>query len=390
MKQIHFLANRDQIINYTLAPIRANRARLRDRGFEIKIFYKPSDACLDCDILCLISKPTYKLTGDKSPIFQDGGPIIELLKKARSTADTIIWMDDSDSSSVTHFELLPYIDLYLKKQLLVNNDLYRKPFYGGRIFTDYYSNEFGIEDDEPFIQFYPLQEEAEHKLRVSWNIGLGDMFSAFSLKNYAQRFVPDIVPVNYSVNTTNPENERTIDAFLRTSANLSRKTIAFHRQEIIRRLNLYFEKHVNRTGMVGDAIYKSASNNLSCLPEKGGHLAMKTYRDIMAHTRIVPSPFGWGELGVRDYEAFIFGGLLLKPDMSHMKTWPDIFIPDETYKSIQWGFDDLEFVVEEMLENSTERLRIAKNGQEAYMDSISQAGMEKFCDWFTSQIDTPS
>lgn len=387
MKRVHFLADREPIVSYTLAPVRHNRRALRERGYDVRIFYKLNNACLDCDILCLLSKPAYKHTGETSAIFQDGGPIVELLKKARRWAGTIIWMDDSDSSSVTHFELLPYIDLYLKKQVLKDYNLYRRPFYGGRIFTEFYHREFGIEDERSFVQFHPLPEGGEKKLRVSWNIGLGDMFSAFSFKNVVQRLAPDLVPVNYDVRLIDPKSERPVDVFIRTSANLSRRTVAFHRQEMLRRLDRYFTAHSSRSGMIGNNVYRAEGGCVTCLPDVGGRLPVSIYREIMSKTKVVPSPFGWGELGVRDYEAFIFGGILLKPNMAHMTTWPDIFVPGETYQPLQWDFQDIDDVIENLIENSRERLRIAENGQDAYACSISRVGMERFCAWFIQQIE---
>lgn len=386
MKRVHFLANRESIVNYTLAPVRHNRRKLRERGYDIRIFYSPTDACLDCDILCLISKPTYQLVGETQSVFVDGGPIVELLKKGRAKAGKVIWMDDSDSSSVTHFELMPYIDLYLKKQVLVDKDLYRKPFYGGRIFTQFYHDNFGVEDQDPFTQFHPLDEADEHKLRVSWNIGLGDMFSAFSLKNLAQRYVPDLVPVNYSVNFYDTKSDKPVDAFLRTSANLSRQTVGFHRQEMLRRLDSYFETHPSRSGMIGNNVYAGAGERPACLPEVGGRLPLKVYREVMSKTKVVPSPFGWGELGVRDYEAFIFGGMLLKPSMDHMDTFPNIFVPGGTFRPMKWDYSDMDDLIEDAIENPSERVRMAQNGQDAYRDSISDVGMERFCDWFVRQI----
>lgn len=386
MVRVHFLANRESIVNYTMAPVRHNRSTLRERGYDIRVFYDPSDACLDCDTLCLISKPTYKLVGETKAEFEEGGPIIELLKKARKTADTIIWMDDSDSSSVTHFELMPYIDLYLKKQILKDRELYRSPFYGGRIFTQFYHDHFNVKDDDPFTQFHPLDPADETKLRVSWNIGLGDMFSAFSLKNFAQRYLPDLVPVNYKVDYYDTRTTRPIDAFLRTSANLSRKTVAFHRQEMLRRLDQYFQDHTNRAGMIGNNVYQAQGGHVDCLPEVGGRLPLKVYREIMSKTKVVPSPFGWGELGVRDYEAFIFGGMLLKPSMEHMDTWPNIFVSGETYQPMQWDYGDMVAQIEDAIADESRRVRIAQNGQDAYRDSISAQGMELFCDWFEQQI----
>ena len=106
----------------------------------------------------------------------------------------------------------------------------------------------------------------------------------------------------------------------------------------------------------------------------------------MSAAKILPSPFGWGELGVRDYEAFIFGAALVKPDMAHMETWPNLFVRGETYQPIDWGFDDLPAVLDDLLANDAGRRRLTANGQQAYRDSISPAGMERFCDWFIRQI----
>ena len=52
------------------------------------------------------------------------------------------------------------------------------------------------------------------------------------------------------------------------------------------------------------------------------------------------SPFGWGELCLRDYEAVLGGALLLKPDMSHLETWPDVFVPHDTYAPFDWDATD--------------------------------------------------
>ena len=42
---------------------------------------------------------------------------------------------------------------------------------------------------------------------------------------------------------------------------------------------------------------------------------------IQNNSKISFSPFGWGELGVRDYEIILGGSLLVKPRMDHMQTW---------------------------------------------------------------------
>jgi hypothetical protein len=93
--------------------------------------------------------------------------------------------------------------------------------------------------------------------------------------------------------------------------------------------------------------------------------------------KIVLSPFGWGEVCFRDFEAVRAGALLLKPDMSHLKTWPDIYIPGETYIPLDWDGGDLLEKVICYLEDEKERRRIAENAFYRYQ-SETAALMERF------------
>ena len=73
------------------------------------------------------------------------------------------------------------------------------------------------------------------------------------------------------------------------------------------------------------------------------------------------SPFGWGEICYRDFEAAIGGSMLIKPDMSHLSTWPNIYASD-MYKSLKWDFSDLDnlnilFEEPKKCEDSVNRVR---------------------------------
>ena len=369
MKKVHFLTDKNPIVHYLTTPVRYNKKQLRERGFRVGFFYKPTEACLSCDILCLISKPTINLLEEKSAVFAESGPVISFIKKSRKCANKIIWMDSSDSTGVTHFELLPYIDLYLKKHLLKDKGLYQKEFYGGRIFTDYYYKKFGIVDSSPFKQFYPLDMKFVHKVNLSWNMGMGDVYNAFSKRNYISRLLPGILPSGYKVNFVDPKRKRKYDLFLRTTSDMGRETISFQRQELIRRLDKMLQAHDGLTGSVK------------------GRVPLKVYREMVKSSKLSFGPFGWGELNVKEYEAHIFGALLIRPDISHMETWPSFWVEGETYQPFSWGFEDLEQVVMNSLKDEKERIRIACNGQEAFRDSISDKGMERFCNWFVKQIE---
>jgi hypothetical protein len=101
-----------------------------------------------------------------------------------------------------------------------------------------------------------------------------------------------------------------------------------------------------------------------------GEVSQKQYNREIAHSKIILSPFGWGELCFRDFEAVLSGALLLKPDMSHLETWPDVFSPGETYVPFSWDAEDLVEKGEYYLANEAERRRIAGNAWEAYRSQV--------------------
>jgi len=172
MKNVHFITKNSQIEDYLITPVNYNKKALYERGYKVQIFYKLTKKSLSCDILCLISKPIIQMLRERDSVFKESGPVVSFVKEARKYCNKIIWMDISDSTSVTHFELLSYLDLYLKKHLLKDKTLYQKEFYGGRIFTDFYHKRFGVVDSFPFKQFYPLDMNLVHKVGLSWNMML--------------------------------------------------------------------------------------------------------------------------------------------------------------------------------------------------------------------------
>ena len=88
------------------------------------------------------------------------------------------------------------------------------------------------------------------------------------------------------------------------------------------------------------------------------------YMNELAHSRICFSPFGYGEVCWRDYEAIMCGALLVKPDMSHVETAPDIFVPYETFVPLAWDFSDLSEKLDYYLANDAARLRIVSQAYE--------------------------
>jgi hypothetical protein len=105
-----------------------------------------------------------------------------------------------------------------------------------------------------------------------------------------------------------------------------------------------------------------------------GIVSQNQYYQELWDSKITLSPFGWGEVCFRDFEAIIAGSLLLKPDMAHVKTWPDVYIPWETYVPVNWDGTDIIEKTETCLANDRERSRIAENAYEQYYAQL--AGLE--------------
>jgi len=66
------------------------------------------------------------------------------------------------------------------------------------------------------------------------------------------------------------------------------------------------------------------------------------YINELLNTKIVVSPWGHGEACYRDFEALFCGCILLKPDSSFVKCWPDIYDNDKTYIPCKADFSDLQ------------------------------------------------
>ena len=368
MLSVNILIDNSKIVDYFISPLINTKRRIRALGYNIRFITNLSERNTACDILLLLSKPFFNLVNETESILSESSISLKTINKIKESTNKLIWVDTSDSTSLTHFELMPYIDLYLKKQLFVDRDNYRKDFKGGRIFTDYYCSTFGIQDSTPDIGYIKLEKKYEEKLGLIWNIGFGDMNNAFGYRRYLYKILPGKIKTNYNVKVINPNVEKNYDIFLKTTANLSRESVTYHRIELLREI----DRIISKNKLVGFT--------------QGKYLKEKEFKKVLALTKLMPSPFGWGEIGVRDFEAFIYGATLLKPDISYMETFPNFFLENETYVPFKWDFSDLEEKIMFLLEEEKIRKEIAEKGQHLYRDSISLQGMSKFVEFFIDSI----
>ena len=98
------------------------------------------------------------------------------------------------------------------------------------------------------------------------------------------------------------------------------------------------------------------------------------YLAELAASRIAFSPFGWGEVCFRDFEAAAFGAVLLKPDVSHLRTRPNIFDPMRTYVPVRWDLADLADRISWIESHPDEADAIARNAACVLRDWFRERG----------------
>lgn len=77
-------------------------------------------------------------------------------------------------------------------------------------------------------------------------------------------------------------------------------------------------------------------------------LPQNLYYQKLSQSRILIAPFGYGEMAPRDLESAIFGAILIKPNMDHIETMPNIFT-EETYLKCAHDFSDLNRVLNQAI-----------------------------------------
>jgi hypothetical protein len=212
------------------------------------------------------------------------------------------------------------INLYVKKQIFRARIEYGKPTYGATNLEQYYGQLYGL-------------ELARKKFNVPE--------SFFQKLILGPGFFTHLALIDRFVSPQPPSNQRYIDVHARIATNKS-DWYGKMRQDALKPIQAVKGRKI-----------------LTDFGVKRSQFYRELYR-----SKICFSPFGYGEVCLRDYEAIMAGCMLIKPDMSHLITEPEVFIPFETYVPVNWQFSDLREKVEYYLSDDAERWRIAQNAYE--------------------------
>lgn len=318
-----------------LFPLIVHRRALQDSGVRISLHNDDSDLRLlaDCDVLILDSK----FYSPRWIAESDG--VLEKIAELAAAAPKLFYFDITDSSGWDHARALPHVTAYFKNQLLKDRTAYLQPFYGYRIYADYYHRTNGAEDPDDARSEPVANPALLEKLHVGWNSGLADYSLFGPLRMALFRHFPLralLQPPSRFIGADRPRGKQ---VSCRIGADYARGSVAWQRRAMRQRL---------RQRLSTDKLDR------------------RRYLRELAGSRVAISPFGLGEITLRDFEIFLSGALALKPDMSHMETWPDLFRDGETVVCHRWDLSDLEETIEGLLADDARRVEIAQDGQECY------------------------
>ena len=344
-----------------LFPLKFNAKRLKvDYGITCRYFKNITDSLYECDVLIIsswiIGREFKWWAGSRNKIYN-------FLETAKSKVKKIIWFDISDSTGTTQFLVLPYVDTYLKCQILSDKSQYLKTEYANRVFTGYYNKKFNVLDNDPgesHLGIAPSKEDLE-KIKVGWNTGLANYrcyaayWSIFS--HYLNGFD---LPLFYPIRWVSPKSQRNINYSCRVGYSYERNTVAFQRKEI--------------ASILRDKISVKK-------------LKRKEYFTEIENSKICISPFGLGEITLRDFEIIISGSAIFKANCDHMETWPNLFVKDRTYLYYKWDLSDFEEKLEDYCKKPELVIDVANNCQKIYKDLLTtKNGYYQFCDRFSKLI----
>lgn len=326
---------------------------LKNQGYQLKHFKEITAGLTDCDFLMIDSK-YFKHHWAKD----FDGTLTQIDQLNQKTK--VIWCDQSDSTGTFLGQVLPHVHKYLKAQILKDKSLYQQSFYGSRIFTDYYNKNNAIQDKEPYIDQPVKNSDDIKKIGVSWNSGLMN-YGVFG------PYIPRIrnrLPLNtllyFASAKRSASAPRALDITCRMGISYSRETVCYQRKKMREILS----DHVQ-------------TNKLS----------RSEYLKEMSNSKICASPFGLGEITLKDFECFLSGSLLLKPDMSHMDTWPNFYVDDETCITHNWDLHDVKEKISWALSHEQNRIEIAQQGQKRYLEyTCKQGAAARFAKHFESII----
>lgn len=341
-------------------PLVLNAERLREVGIKMRFFDAIEPALPDCDFLIVESKFTKSWWVQREKLF-------ETLARLKTATNKVLFYDLGDGTASWCLGVLPYVDGFYKSYLFKDRTRYLQSFYGGRIWTDYYHRENGIDDAVENRPAPVSDKDLLGKIHLGYCAGLSNyalsslLYNNSKLSKVLRR---SFILAKWGVRSPSerdfcpPSTARELDLSCRVTTRYS-ETVSYQRKQTVEILQDYINHE---------------------------RVGRRAYFEEMRRAKAVLSPFGWGEINYKDYEVAHCGAVLMKPDISHLETWPNFF-DAQSVVQYRWDFADLRDKVAEVIRHYDDYIESAQALQNRYRHYVAtDAGREEFCRHFKGML----
>ena len=347
-------------------PLYRWKRQLSDHGIKLNIFHQLDSKIHNADVVILSSR-YFKLWQDittrNQKLFDQ---LVSDLSALSKNTDNLIWFDNSDGTGSTDFDVVPYVDTFLKKQVLRDKTKYTvKSKENVRIWLpSSVQNDYKRDTSYDYIA---CSDNDLHKIRIAWNIGFCDYrFSNPTIANYSSLLFPNL----FSIRTTSLKTvKKDIDLHNRGKASFEDLVYSYQRNIVISQLEEIKNRFQDKSVITHGFIKRSE------------------YYNELRRAKIVLSPFGWGEVCYKDFEIILAGSLMIKPSMDHMDTYPNVYL-DDTYIKLKWDLSDLAEVIESLFNNRASITDITNKAKEVFLRQYNDSDF--FCTHFANIINKSS
>lgn len=260
----------------------------------------------------------------------------------RGTSAKLIYFDGDDDLNIMWPSVLAACDLYVKKHAYADRADYGIARIGKSNLTDYVARHHGYSFAENEIpDTGPIPAELAGKIIVGWNVSLDEK-------------IADLAPKMAALTS----GDRPVDVCARAVAPPEMWIFPF-RDPVANELE----------ALKGELDVRVPRNRVG----------QDEYYQEMLTSKICVSPFGYGEICWRDFEAVLCGCLVVKPDMSHVETAPNLFQAGVTYAPVKWDFSDLADVCRHYARDHEAREQMVSKASETLSEGLS-------AEWFVDRV----
>jgi len=298
--------------------------------YDVEIRCMPVDEALQQGVPDSLSTATHVIAQTWLTDPRNRHEQLERLLAGLPTGVTKAYLDSFANNDIRWAGVFESTAFYFKKSLFTDLSQFTRPTYGHTNLTEYYGRLYGLDDE---VTDWGVPQSALPKLRLAPNF-LTD---------------PDLSAALMAEPKESP-TEKEIDLHARLGG-------------------------TNAEGWYGEMRRHAARavDELQGLRvAKGTGVSRQVFAQELQRSTACFSPFGYGELCWRDIEAIAAGAVLIKPDMSHLRTEPDLYRDGETYIACRWDFADLSDKLNEILADEERRLFLTDNARRiarAYLET---------------------